>query len=928
MPSLKPRVALIDSHIESVGGSQNLNNGLERPRFALLADACSNEDFFYVILHQLFCVYDSDRKEFTNVQGLPPSSVLLVAFRILGQLIRDNEGLAPNHLKWFAQFPSSLRDLMRTSEPYRRTLNDVGYFLGKLASEWAPLSRECSSRGFPPLVDELIDRMGLLSPILQGVVFTATRRNLGIIDDTFGRQMEDLFRQDRQQHQDLAARYNTAHPPTAREVQERNRILTASYLSLHNQQRQRRLSASTQGSPSTHPLTPVIPSNASLQSTGPVNAGLNQASWYQSTPAPDPTGSWQFVSHQQAQPVRMVSVGSPNPAVYAMSSRQPNVSGQRPYAHTPSPTMMQNLSMQSPVQQGFQWPQPVRRNSSQIQSDQTAPGYTTINHNGMAYPGPEQNGAQQQQQLATEQQQQLAARQIVWQQQQALQYQQMQQITPHRAVANHVGQMRRDSNSVVDPRQRIRSRNNSVSSTGRRTPNRPPSNAQIPVPAVTIAPGARSETAVQHNAIQIYAQTHPFHRQLIPPLGFVQPSQPVAPELTALHQARSRSPRLVPADFPADPAGDDSSRRFYQAVKDFALGPIKIPVTAALSKFEFGISDATFALVARDKYPGATQPAADQLATREFRRGTLQFRLRCIQTKRDVTKCLTPDWVVSDTVWPEAVFLEVNGETLEVRRKNHHGKDLPIDITRFVLPSNVLPTGFNSIKLSIPRLRKDRKDLCYFIAVETVEILQHRQIMDFCLQQKRVPAAETLNAIRKSLAGPVDDDEDLAMVVSDLSIDVADPFTARIFVVPVKGSSCLHRECFDLETFLLTRNSKPKRPQQPSMVDVWKCPLCGKDARPYSLRVDDFLASVRAELAKQGNLDVKAILISADGKWRPKPEPQPLKRKASNDPNDDDDDSSDDEAIRKEKVLEAANRAMEASNSKKKDIEVIELDDD
>jgi hypothetical protein len=97
------------------------------------------------------------------------------------------------------------------------------------------------------------------------------------------------------------------------------------------------------------------------------------------------------------------------------------------------------------------------------------------------------------------------------------------------------------------------------------------------------------------------------------------------------------------------------------------------------------------------------------------------------------------------------------------------------------------------------------------------------------------------------------------------------------------------------------------------MVDVWKCPLCGKDARPYSLQIDDFLASVRAILAEQGNLDVKAILIGSDGQWRPK---EDLKRSHLDD---DDDDSTDDE---KERIL-AANQARS-----KRTVEVISLDDD
>lgn len=210
------------------------------------------------------------------------------------------------------------------------------------------------------------------------------------------------------------------------------------------------------------------------------------------------------------------------------------------------------------------------------------------------------------------------------------------------------------------------------------------------------------------------------------------------------------------------------------------------------------------------------------------------------------------------------------------------------------------------------------KEFSYFIAVEVIEIMHHNQVLAM-VHQNHIPFNLTLNKIKKSLAGPSgDDDDDIAMVVSDLSIDVADPFTARIFETPVRGSSCLHRECFDLETFLLTRNSKPKRPEQPCMIDVWKCPLCGKDARPYSLQIDDFLGSVRTSLQEQGKLDVKAILIGADGRWRPKVE----KRKATNGPGDDSDYSSDGDGALRRGTSTSSKQA-----APKKVVEVIDLDD-
>ena len=343
-----------------------------------------------------------------------------------------------------------------------------------------------------------------------------------------------------------------------------------------------------------------------------------------------------------------------------------------------------------------------------------------------------------------------------------------------------------------------------------------------------------------------------------------------------------------------------------------------------MSYLNFSITEESFALVAKIRRVGNEQPV------REFKNRNLQYRLRCIQSKRDTNKCLMPEWVISDTFWPETVFVEINGQQLEVRRKNHHGKDLPIDITQHVVPK-ISPENVNRIKISIPRLRKAKRDNTYFVAVEVVEILQHADIMEMCTQNQRIPASKTLDAIKKFLAPPPTNDDDFAMVVGDLSIDLADPFSTRIFEIPVRGNSCLHRECFDLEIFLLSRNSKSKRPNQPSMIDVWKCPLCGKDARPYSLQVDEFLVGVRAELAAQDNLETKAILISADGSWRAKPELRSMKRKATGDLDDDEPDSSDGEgtARRQQAIGRRNNPDLNGSGGGRasKEIEVIELDD-
>jgi hypothetical protein len=572
---------------------------------------------------------------------------------------------------------------------------------------------------------------------------------------------------------------------------------------------------------------------------------------------------------------------------------------------------------------------PVHQQNHQQSHQQNAPGVASTNSNGMVYQTPYQSNdprtqqpqhsaqqIQQMQHMAAQQQYQFAAQQNEWQhqnavqqqqqlQQQAMTMQQQQQQHSQQQIQNVISmnraaQIRRDSGSGVGPQQRVHSRNNSISSNGRRTPGIIPSNVPSPRTAIAPAPATRLE--------QVIRPPHPLDRPFVPPLEMIPVPQPVNPDVTALHQALLRSPLLVvPKMTPT--SQNDPSRRFYQVVKGFALGPAKLPLNNPLPKFGFTIPTDEFALIARDRSMGS-----GKLPTRELNSGTLQYRLRCIQTRPEVTICLPPDWIVSDTFWPENVFPMFNHDALELRRKAQHGKDLPIDLTQ-----HIAATGANNkcmIQISVPKFNsKTMKDHGYFLAVEVIEVLHHKQIMERCLQQQRISANHTLDAIKKSLAPVADDDDDLVIEPSDLTIGLADPFTARIFDVPVRGRTCLHRECFDLETFLLTRNSKPKRPQQPCMPDVWKCPLCGKDARPYSLLVDEFMVSVRAELAKADDLDVKAILISADGNWRPKPEPKPQRR----DPFDDDFTSDEDEKPRKPSIGEM---------SRKRPVEVIDLDDD
>ncbi|KAG9244761.1 hypothetical protein BJ878DRAFT_53195 [Calycina marina] len=860
MPSLRQKIPLIQQHVASTGGA--LIVALERPRFSLIEQACREDDTFYIALHQLFCVWDVHHQSLPNLPYLLSAQGLIPGFRVLAQLIKPNAELTPVHLVWFSNFPSPLESLLMTSAPYRGSIAAAREFLSRIGLEWDKLSERCRQRGFPPIVDELVGVLGCLSPILQQIIFTASRRNLGFDDEAFGPRMEEIFRDDRSTHRALSQRMNTASPPTEKEVVKRNDELMNAYLKVRQQRLQALANQNTMngGRPSpSHPKsrtpTPVVPRNLNSMSQ-PYNQSM----------------AW-----QQGQ------TSGPGTAPISVNSRP---SSGHCSAGTLSPTLLQNLSMNAP---GHASPiQNPTQNAGQYQS-QVEYSYPT-QYTPQITPQQAQPHIQHVQNIH---------------QQAAVQASLANQMQGYNQQSEHAAYLNMPQQQYLFRQQQLALQRNQQAQLNGSVPFNPrsgPRQRQYPIPSPQV-----------QTKVETWVKTNPLERSLVPPTGYVIPAQPIVPDITALHQAHVRSPKLGPADLAY-------SGRFYQAIKGFALGPIKYPFTGGNSfiGIEFSLQPEDWAMLAKE------QPSeGDKLPKRLFRKGTTQFRFRCIQSKDITAACLLSEWVISDTTWPEHIFASLNSEPIELRRKPLHGKDQPVDITAMIRKNN-------DLKISISKSKSRPK--YFFIAVEVVEILQHDQILEMC-KLDRIQMETTLASIKKALALVGDDDDEMTMEVTDLTIDITDPFMSRIFEVPVRSVNCRHRECFDLETFLQTRNSKPKRPGAPCMIDQWKCPLCGKDARPYNLRIDDFLVSVRAKLEQDNSLDVKTILVKNNGDWRPKLETKPRHRTGGK-RIEHDEDSSDEEATKSAKAngdhTSVQGLSIRASDirAQRPEPQVIDLDSD
>ena len=373
----------------------------------------------------------------------------------------------------------------------------------------------------------------------------------------------------------------------------------------------------------------------------------------------------------------------------------------------------------------------------------------------------------------------------------------------------------------------------------------PPQTSYRQNPPLSVLPSQRTLQATPPQSVPLY----PRSGEVTPQAARVNPS------ISALHQAHLRTP--VP--IPSNAIRMQDQGRLYQFVTDM-LGRRTLQASRVVEDDTFEVSEEV----------AGTLPLVNQheVLTRTLAETSHLYRLRCVRLAK--LEDVSDDALLftADTTWPEHVYFQVNGTTLEVRRKKQWNKDLPVDIT------HLIHAGQNSYRVLWNTGSQYNNNTTYATVIEAIGIQNHKAIKQNCTESQSISSTQILDNIKLSLS-PTDhtDDsqnDDIAVIDSNISINLFDPFVRdRICEIPVRGKSCLHRDCFDLETFLNTRPA-PRDAPQFSTIDEWRCPLCKGDARPQNLIVDGFLMQVSKKLEEQGLLDTKTILVEQDGNWKPK----------------------------------------------------------
>jgi hypothetical protein len=351
----------------------------------------------------------------------------------------------------------------------------------------------------------------------------------------------------------------------------------------------------------------------------------------------------------------------------------------------------------------------------------------------------------------------------------------------------------------------------------------------------------------------------PHMSRLIPPENALPRPLPVQPDTAcmSLHQAHLRSPIPAPRQLPVD------SQPLYRHVTGYALPPTRPDDESYAQSITLFMSQADL-----DDVPSTSSGSLPgEPGIRVLQEGSVLYRLRCCKMPSATGFDTEASWLTADNVWPDNFIFQVNGRYLEPRRKLHHGRCLPIDL------SEILHVGSNDLKVfTIPNPSNINTSI-YVVAIEQVSVSSHTSIISTLTL---ISATDSLAAIKRSLKSLPDEDDDVSMTSSTLTIHLFGPYrNDRIYDTPVRGSTCLHRECFDLETFL--SQCERERPGYPCVPDCWRCPICRGDVRPQTLVIDGFLVGVREKLAQQGLLNISAIVVEADGSWKPRIEAPSLR---------------------------------------------------
>lgn len=814
--TLLPRIA---SRLESTRRSQQLasTGRLEEGRLSLLQDACMAGDVFYLTVHQMYCLATTSPAQ--QVENFGFNTFHLLGLTKLAELILPNTGLQSEATAWFSEFPGPVDALLKHSTIYQNVFNEAYSCIEQLGRNWDQFKKLCLAQRSPPLVTYMEIDLGVKSMVLQHVVYTAIQRVLwiGHQDDCF-QNCGKLFLGDQDASQRWNLQRNSNNPPSKEVVTAYYQNLTEQYqrIQIHHLQHVRQGNqvhvpqfqshspsmAATMGPPQQNQIShlsgnlrspsgvtpnPFEPRRMSIEHHLPVDMHRHHGIINEQASQGWPH-SWPTI------PTRSFSNRSSSGSSIGTDGRLVSTNGVLHQSGDLTPLMLLNNQFGTPSSVVA----PTGTNSAV--THRSAARQTPVLPSSGRFHRPGSSGH------STPLQSPLHSS----------------LVGSNIAQAHFRGSPAQSYATQLPPRIVAGVNSPLVSHRQSSSPAMPPTGFQTPGGTHSPAPPPTSF--------------------FIPPAGYSMPyvAQPELYNLS-MHQAHLRDPQIIVED--SSEASTD--KPYYQYLKGLSCTPLLVEPTTRIIQGRFFVAAAVYPLLPKDEPQARGAPSQ-----RKVRVGSRIFRLRCIElgNQIDPSDC---QWAMQETSWPSNLTITLNGTNLDMRRKSHYGKDLPIDLTPFV------KEGANEIHVAVLRVGQTvLTKSSYAIAVEIIHVGDLGSVMDLV---RRAEGDKVQDLIRKL---SLNKDPEVEVVGSSVAISIVDPFSLSLIKVPVRGESCRHYECFDLDLFLLTRQGSPCKPEQ------FRCPICNGDARPDQLIVDTWFEKVLHSIREMKRTDARSIVVESTGDWR------------------------------------------------------------
>ena len=774
---------------------------LEDSRLRLLKDACASGDAFYLVFHQVFCLVSLPNCQLESFQF---STYHTRGLEKVAELILPNTSLLEQSVKWFAMFPAPLDQFLLVSPSYCNAYQQAKNSLELLGRNWDAFRTNRLAHKIPPLVHYIETDLGIFSPVLQNVVFTAIHRLLwiGPQDDCFQKASALLVYNQRTSAKWRLQR-SGGNPPSVGEINSYHQRIVAEYQRLHQLHREHTQQVN---------LPAVLPvhNQAASSMTGVGSPQPNDGSY---VPRGIPTSTPAALHHNNASVWIATSSSSERHPLSPRNSIDRISSGWTTHTRMPS------FPGSGTVQQ-----HDSRQNISLANRVASAP---TLHHENQ---GNERGSLSFQGQrtavLPSTQTERLSSSGRSTPQQ-----------IPIQAPYN-LQQAGAQSSSIYQPTLQPSRAFPFASGPNHQVIRYPQSQANTVVNIPRIPP-----PSIQSPHSSNFPISHP--TQMNNSLGG-HSMPPVPQENTALHQAHLRDADMVVVD---STVNAQTGQNYYEYLKELTGPPIGIKPDTRNLYCRFQISAAQFSKLPKDEpQPYGAPPL------RRVHIGDCLYRLRCIAAS-DTKNTSRVQWSLEETSWPSNITIVLNDNYLELRRKAHNGKDLPIDITSHIRE------GLNVLHIAMLRVGDEiTTESLYALGVEVIEVADYNSVKAKVILVKE---SRILSQMKKQ---STNEDPDIEIVVGNLVVGIIDPFSSTLITTPARGEFCRHYECFDLDTYLQTRQGSPCKPEQ------FRCPICNGDTRPQRLIVDGWLQQVLEEVRKMKRLDARAIVVDNTGAWTIKEE--------------------------------------------------------